>query len=53
MREGPASGGLADDAYLAALAIEHGAAVATFDRDSARFPGVKIVGPSARAHDAS
>jgi toxin-antitoxin system PIN domain toxin len=31
------------DAYLAALAIEHGAALATFDRDFRKFKGLKLV----------
>jgi len=34
------AGNLASDAHLAALALEHGATVCTFDRDFARFPGV-------------
>ncbi len=36
---------LVDDAYLAALATHHDAAVATFDRDFARFPQIEIVVP--------
>jgi hypothetical protein len=28
------------DAHLAALAIEHGAEIVSYDRDFARFPGV-------------
>lgn len=36
---------LTTDAHLAALAIEHGAAVASFDRDLARF-GVTVVVPN-------
>jgi toxin-antitoxin system PIN domain toxin len=43
---GRAKGSLFAQAHLAALAIEHGAAVATTDRGFARFPGVKIVDPS-------
>lgn len=35
-----ARGSLASDAWLAALAIDCGAVVATFDRDFARFPGL-------------
>lgn len=45
MRSGSASGGLANDAFLAALAIEHDAAVATFDREFARFEGVRVIVP--------
>jgi len=40
-----ALGNLVNDAYLAALAIEHGATVATFDRDFARFSGVTALVP--------
>jgi len=40
-----AHGGLVSDAYLAALAIEYGATVVTFDRDFARFDGVATVRP--------
>ena len=35
------AGNLVNDAHLAALAIEHRAAVITFDTDFARFPGVE------------
>ena len=35
------AGNLTTDAHLAALAIEHGATVLSFDRDFARFEGVK------------
>lgn len=40
-REAGATGNLVPDAYLAALAIEHGAELITADRDFARFPGVR------------
>jgi len=33
------------DAYLAALALEHGAALASSDRDLSRFPGLKLINP--------
>jgi len=33
------------DAHLAALAIEHGAILATSDRDFTRFPGLKFFNP--------
>ena len=39
-REGNAKGNLVADAYLAALAIEHGCEWVSFDRDFARFPGL-------------
>ena len=32
---------LVNDAHLAALAIEHGGGVTSFDRDFGRFPGVR------------
>lgn len=38
-------GPLVMDAHLAALAIEHGAKLATTDRDFARFPGLRWVDP--------
>jgi uncharacterized protein len=41
---GGTAGNLTNDAHLAALAIEYGGAVATFDRDFARF-GVDVVIP--------
>jgi hypothetical protein len=34
-------GNLANDAHLAALAIEHRGSVVSFDRDFARFPGLR------------
>jgi uncharacterized protein len=42
---GQAAGPLASDADLAALAIEHGAVLATTDRDFARFPGLETINP--------
>jgi uncharacterized protein len=36
-----AAGNLTTDAHLAALAIEHGADIVSFDRDFARFPGIR------------
>jgi toxin-antitoxin system PIN domain toxin len=41
------AGNLTTDAHLAALAIEHGATVLSFDRDFARFEGVQWMLPSA------
>lgn len=35
-------GNLVSDAHLAALAIEHDAVLATFDRDLMRFPGLRL-----------
>lgn len=35
------AGNLVNDAHLAALALEHGATVVSFDRDFARFEGVR------------
>jgi toxin-antitoxin system PIN domain toxin len=37
-----AGGNLVSDAHLAALAIEHGAELGTFDRDFARFSGLRV-----------
>ncbi len=44
-RSGQAAGPLVMDAHLAALAIEHGATIATTDRDFARFSGVSFLNP--------
>lgn len=35
------AGNLTTDAHLAGLAIEHGADIVSYDRDFARFPGVR------------
>lgn len=40
-------GPLVMDAFLAALALENGATLATTDRDFARFPKLKLVNPAA------
>lgn len=40
-----AMGPLVMDAHLAALAIEHGATLATGDRDLARFQGLQAINP--------
>jgi toxin-antitoxin system PIN domain toxin len=40
-----ATGGLVTDAYLAAIAIEHGCEFVTLDRDFARFPGLRLSSP--------
>jgi predicted nucleic acid-binding protein len=37
-----AAGNLVSDAHLAALAIEHGAELGSFDRDFARFAGLRV-----------
>ena len=34
-----------NDAHVAALAVEHGAEIVSFDRDFGRFPGVRVVVP--------
>jgi toxin-antitoxin system PIN domain toxin len=39
------AGNLVGDAHLAALALEHGATVVSFDRDFARFEGVDLRRP--------
>lgn len=43
--EGQCRGQLVPDAHLAALAIEHGASLATHDRGFARFAGIKVLYP--------
>jgi len=40
------AGNLVGDAHLAALALEHGATVVSFDRDFARFEGVALRRPA-------
>jgi toxin-antitoxin system PIN domain toxin len=45
--EAQVSGPLVTDAALAALALEHGAAICTTDRDFTRFAGIRIVEPTA------
>lgn len=40
-------GNLVTDAHLAALAIEHGVGVCSYDGDFARFDGLRWVNPSA------
>jgi toxin-antitoxin system PIN domain toxin len=39
------AGNLTTDAHLAALSVEYGATVATYDADFSRFPGVLTVNP--------
>jgi uncharacterized protein len=41
LRETGTAGNLTTDAHLAALALEHGADLVSYDRDFARFPGVR------------
>lgn len=36
------------DAHLAALALENGGVLATLDRGLARFPGLRVIDPTAR-----
>jgi len=40
------AGNLVPDAHLAALAIEHGATLYSFDNDFSRFQGIKWIDPS-------
>ena len=51
--EGQAKGAMVMDAHLAALAMEHGASIATTDRDFMRFPGIRVVNPVLQAHPAA
>ena len=46
LRSAGTAGNLTTDAHLAALAIEHGATIVTFDRDFARFDGVRWTVPA-------
>ncbi len=46
VERGQVSGPLVMDAFLAALAQENGATLATTDRDFARFPGLKTTNPA-------
>ena len=43
--QGQARGAMVMDAHLAALALEHGACIATTDRDFTRFPGIETWNP--------
>lgn len=43
--DGQAAGDLVPDAYLAALAIDQGATLATLDRDFTRFEGLRTTAP--------
>lgn len=43
---GDAKGDLIPDAFLAALAIEQGGILVSFDRDFARFPGLRWSSPA-------
>jgi len=47
LEEADARGPLVPDAHLAALAIEYGATLATTDRDFRRFPGLRLLDPTA------
>lgn len=46
--EGDLRGNLVTDAHLAALAIEHGTGICSFDSDFARFSGVRWTSPERR-----
>ena len=48
LEDSQASGNLVTDAYLAALALEHGLTVVSSDADFARFPQVQWYNPLAR-----
>ena len=45
--KGQARGPMLMDAHVAALAMEHGASLATTDRNFARFPGLRLIDPTA------
>lgn len=46
MAAGKVRGSLVMDAHVAALAVEHGATLATTDRDFSRFPGLRTIDPT-------
>jgi uncharacterized protein len=46
LRSAGTAGNLTTDAHLAALALEHGAVLVSFDRDFARFTGVRWTLPA-------
>jgi toxin-antitoxin system PIN domain toxin len=48
--EAQVSGPLVSDAALAALAIEHGAAMVSVDRDFRRFRGLRLIDPTEAAN---
>ncbi len=50
-READISGDLVPDAQLAAIAVEHGCEVVSFDRDFSRFLGLRWVRPPSAARD--
>jgi len=43
------AGNLVSDAHLAALCLEHGARICSFDRDFLRFPGIDVIVPDEQA----
>lgn len=47
LEEVGAGGNLVNDAHLAALALEHGAEIVSYDTDYARFDGVRVGVPDA------
>jgi toxin-antitoxin system PIN domain toxin len=47
LEDADATGPLVADAHVAALALEHGATLATTDRDFRRFPGLRLLDPTA------
>lgn len=49
LREAGTAGNLVNDAHLAALAVEHGAEIVSYDGDFARFSGVRRRRPEAAA----
>jgi uncharacterized protein len=48
LRDADARANVVPDAHLAAIALEHGATVATRDRGFARFPGLRWLDPLVR-----
>ena len=48
LMDGDLRGNLVTDAHLAALALEHGTGVCSFDSDFARFEGIHWINPHRR-----
>lgn len=45
LNDGDLRGNFVTDAHLAALAIEHGTGICSFDSDFARFNGIRWINP--------
>lgn len=45
LTEAGTAGNLTTDAHLAALSVEYGAAICSYDADFSRFPGIRLINP--------